>query len=237
MALRPQLGPAVACLTPDRRGYTAPPKQNSSPSSFRCRRRKMARYRRFRGHGERLTACRRVEFQHGHAGPYRPLGALTSMVQQMAQTPQPRLMSSWLSAFVSFDAVHGWAVNFFVVVALAAVGAAYLSARRCSSTSACSLALCSAWPSGFWLRTLACCWGRSRPQQHDPADSPAARRLPWGHQASRHPRGGRCGGRRRETNYRAVAWRGETIAIATRGGVLLARPPGPSASASPATAG
>jgi hypothetical protein len=36
---------------------------------------------------------------------------------------------------------------------------------------------------------------------------------------------------------RYVAWRGETIAIATRGGVLLARPPGPSASASPATAG
>ena len=51
------------------------------------------------------------------------------MVQQMAQTPQPSFLSSWLAAFGRFDAAHGWAVNLFVVVALAFVGASFLSAR------------------------------------------------------------------------------------------------------------
>ena len=32
------------------------------------------------------------------------------------------------------------------------------------------------------------------------------------------------GGQRDEANHRGVVWRGETIAIGTRGGVLLARP-------------
>ena len=48
------------------------------------------------------------------------------MVQQMAQTPQPSLLSSWVAAFGRFDAAHGWAVNLFVVVALAAIGVAFL---------------------------------------------------------------------------------------------------------------
>src|SRR5271165_5421744 len=51
------------------------------------------------------------------------------MVRQMARTPQPRLLSSWVSSFASFDAAHGWAVNLFVVVALAAVGAALCTGR------------------------------------------------------------------------------------------------------------
>lgn len=56
-------------------------------------------------------------------------GALLAMVQQMAQTPQPHLLSSWLSAFAAFDAGHGWAVNLAVVVALAAVGLLLASGR------------------------------------------------------------------------------------------------------------
>ncbi len=56
-------------------------------------------------------------------------GTLTSMVQDMAQTPQPGFLSSWVSSFAAFDANHGWAVNLFVVVALLAIGAAFLSAR------------------------------------------------------------------------------------------------------------
>lgn len=57
-------------------------------------------------------------------------GTLTGMVQNMAQTPQPHLLSSWVGAFAGFDAAHGWAVNLFVVVALAVVGSALLTYRR-----------------------------------------------------------------------------------------------------------
>lgn len=56
-------------------------------------------------------------------------GTLTSMVQQMAQTPQPHLLSSVVSGFAAFDAAHGWGVNLFAVVALAAIGASFLSGR------------------------------------------------------------------------------------------------------------
>ena len=52
------------------------------------------------------------------------------MVQQMAQTPQPGFLSSWLASFAAFDAAHGWAVNLVVVVALAAIGAALCTGRR-----------------------------------------------------------------------------------------------------------
>jgi cytochrome oxidase Cu insertion factor (SCO1/SenC/PrrC family) len=56
-------------------------------------------------------------------------GTLTAMVQQMAQTPQPRFLSSWVAAFGAFDASHGWAVNLFLVVCLGALGLAFLSGR------------------------------------------------------------------------------------------------------------
>jgi cytochrome oxidase Cu insertion factor (SCO1/SenC/PrrC family) len=57
------------------------------------------------------------------------VGTLTGMVQQMALTPQPRTLSSWVTSFAAFDAAHGWGVNLFVVIALAAIGAAFLTAR------------------------------------------------------------------------------------------------------------
>jgi cytochrome oxidase Cu insertion factor (SCO1/SenC/PrrC family) len=69
-------------------------------------------------------------FWQGQASPARTAGGLTAMVQQMAQTPQPHLVSSLVSDFASFDAGHGWAVNLIVVVWLAAVGAAFLTGRR-----------------------------------------------------------------------------------------------------------
>ena len=47
----------------------------------------------------------------------------------MAQTPQPGFLSAWLNAFTVFDAAHGFAVNLFVVAALAVIGAAFLSGR------------------------------------------------------------------------------------------------------------
>ena len=48
----------------------------------------------------------------------------------MAATPQPHFLSSAVASFASFDEAHGWAVNLFVVVALAVTGLALLSGRR-----------------------------------------------------------------------------------------------------------
>jgi cytochrome oxidase Cu insertion factor (SCO1/SenC/PrrC family) len=56
-------------------------------------------------------------------------GTLTGMVQSMAPTPQPHFLSAWVSTFGSFDAAHGFAVNLFVVAALAVTGAAFLSGQ------------------------------------------------------------------------------------------------------------
>lgn len=68
-------------------------------------------------------------FWQGQASPHATPGTLTSMVQQMATTPQPHVLASWVAAFAAFDAAHGWAVNLFVVAALAAVGTTFLIAR------------------------------------------------------------------------------------------------------------
>ncbi len=57
-------------------------------------------------------------------------GTLDAMVTDMAQTPQPHLFASWVTAFGAFDAAHGWAVNLFVVVSTATTGALLMSGRR-----------------------------------------------------------------------------------------------------------
>jgi len=62
---------------------------------------------------------------HGATGG----GALAAMVQQMSQTHQPRLLASSLAAFARLDTAHGWAVNLFIVAALAGVGAGLASGR------------------------------------------------------------------------------------------------------------
>ncbi len=68
-------------------------------------------------------------FWQGQLTPSSPPGTLTSMVRDMAATPQPQLLSSWVSAFGQFDAAHGWGVNLFAVVAIAAIGGVFLTAR------------------------------------------------------------------------------------------------------------
>jgi cytochrome oxidase Cu insertion factor (SCO1/SenC/PrrC family) len=55
-------------------------------------------------------------------------GTLTGMIRSMATTPQPSLLAGWVSSFASFTAAHGFAVNLFVVVALAVIGAGLLTA-------------------------------------------------------------------------------------------------------------
>ena len=62
---------------------------------------------------------------HGHRA-----GDLVAMIQQMSTTPQPSYLSSWLSAFGSFDAAHSFAVNLTVVIVLAALGIAFVSGER-----------------------------------------------------------------------------------------------------------
>ncbi len=56
-------------------------------------------------------------------------GTLASMTASMAPTPQPHLLSSWITAFTGFDEAHGFAVNLFAVIALAIVGVTFLSGR------------------------------------------------------------------------------------------------------------
>ena len=66
-------------------------------------------------------------FWQGTAGS-QP-GTLTGMVQSMSQTSQPHALSALVSSFASFTAAHGFAVNLFIVIALAVLGAAFLTGR------------------------------------------------------------------------------------------------------------
>ena len=68
-------------------------------------------------------------FWQGQPTRHSTPGTLTSMVQQMAATPQPHLLSSWVNAFGQFDAAHGWGVNLFAVIALAVIGALFITGR------------------------------------------------------------------------------------------------------------
>jgi cytochrome oxidase Cu insertion factor (SCO1/SenC/PrrC family) len=55
-------------------------------------------------------------------------GTLAGMVQSMAGTPQPALLAGWVRSFASFTGAHGFAVNLFAVIALAAIGTGLLTA-------------------------------------------------------------------------------------------------------------
>jgi cytochrome oxidase Cu insertion factor (SCO1/SenC/PrrC family) len=55
-------------------------------------------------------------------------GTLADMIHSMATTPQPSLFAGWVSGFGSFTTGHGFAVNLFAVVALAAIGAGLVAA-------------------------------------------------------------------------------------------------------------
>jgi cytochrome oxidase Cu insertion factor (SCO1/SenC/PrrC family) len=56
-------------------------------------------------------------------------GTLAGMVQQMSGTPQPHVLSALLARFGSFVASNGFAVNLVVVIALAAIGAIFLTGK------------------------------------------------------------------------------------------------------------
>jgi cytochrome oxidase Cu insertion factor (SCO1/SenC/PrrC family) len=54
---------------------------------------------------------------------------LANMTASMAPTPQPHVFTSWIDAFTGFDEVHAFAVNLFVVIALAVTGVVFLTRR------------------------------------------------------------------------------------------------------------
>jgi cytochrome oxidase Cu insertion factor (SCO1/SenC/PrrC family) len=57
-------------------------------------------------------------------------GSLTGMIGEMVSTPQPHYLHQIVSGAESFSAAHGWAVNLFAVIVLAALGVLFLSGRR-----------------------------------------------------------------------------------------------------------
>jgi cytochrome oxidase Cu insertion factor (SCO1/SenC/PrrC family) len=57
-------------------------------------------------------------------------GTLAGMTHDMAGTPQPGFLAAAVRDFTSFGEAHGFAVNLFVVVALALIGAAFLTGQR-----------------------------------------------------------------------------------------------------------
>jgi len=61
---------------------------------------------------------------HGRPGP------LAEMAASVAQTPQPGFLAAGVRAFAAFDEAHGFAVNLFVVIALAVLGVVLLAAPR-----------------------------------------------------------------------------------------------------------
>ncbi len=67
-------------------------------------------------------------FWQGSVGA-KNAGNLTTMVRQMAQTPQPSSLTSLVKAFGRLDASHGWGVNLVVVILLGLIGIAFCTAR------------------------------------------------------------------------------------------------------------
>jgi cytochrome oxidase Cu insertion factor (SCO1/SenC/PrrC family) len=60
---------------------------------------------------------------HGHAG------TLAAMTADMATTPQPRVLSAWVTAFTALDQAHGFAVNLVTVIVLAVTGVIFMTGR------------------------------------------------------------------------------------------------------------
>ncbi|MGH3149570.1 MAG: peroxiredoxin family protein, partial [Streptosporangiaceae bacterium] len=56
-------------------------------------------------------------------------GTLAGMVQDMATTPQPHVLSALVADFGSFAASHGFGVNLVVVIVLAVTGVIFLTGR------------------------------------------------------------------------------------------------------------
>jgi cytochrome oxidase Cu insertion factor (SCO1/SenC/PrrC family) len=56
-------------------------------------------------------------------------GTLTGMIGSMVSTPQPHILKDIVSGAASFAGAHGWGVNLFAVISMAAMGALFLTGR------------------------------------------------------------------------------------------------------------
>jgi cytochrome oxidase Cu insertion factor (SCO1/SenC/PrrC family) len=56
-------------------------------------------------------------------------GSLSGMIQSMVTTPQPHALKSIVSGAESFTSAHGWGVNLFAVISMAAIGVLFLTGR------------------------------------------------------------------------------------------------------------
>ncbi len=61
--------------------------------------------------------------------PHGQRGTLAAMTADMATTPQPHVLSAWVSAFTAFDQAHGFVVNLVTVIVLAVIGVIFLTGR------------------------------------------------------------------------------------------------------------
>jgi len=69
-------------------------------------------------------------YWQGRLSTANHVGTLAGMVAQMARTPQPSFLASWVSSFGRFDTAHGWAVNLLVVIFVGGIGVALCTGRR-----------------------------------------------------------------------------------------------------------
>ena len=69
-------------------------------------------------------------YWQGRLSATNHVGTLAGMVAQMARTPQPGFLASWVSSFGRFDSAHGWAVNLVVVIFVGGIGVALCTGRR-----------------------------------------------------------------------------------------------------------
>ena len=69
-------------------------------------------------------------FWQGRLPTTNHVGTLAGMVTQMARTPQPGFLASWVSSFGRFDTAHGWAVNLLAVIVVGGIGVALCTGRR-----------------------------------------------------------------------------------------------------------
>ena len=145
-------------------------------------------------------------------------GALAEMTSSMAQTPQPGFLAATVRAFISFDEAHGFAVNLFVVVALAGLGVILLAARPVQATRPGLLraamvflaVLCLAdW---VLVQDIGFFGGSAPPEQHDSPVAAGHRRVP---STGTRPGNGACADRGARTGRGARPGRG---ARAGRGG-------------------
>ena len=91
----------------------------------------------------------------GRAPPAASRAPLAGMVQSMAGTPQPHVLSALVAGFGSFAASNGFAVNLVVVIALAAMGAVFLSRQAPAGPVRVWFGLaCSAWRTGLLVQDL-----------------------------------------------------------------------------------